>query len=1079
MVQAPERLLYPMRRTRPKTEDDPGWERITWDEALSICASRLSAIRSESGPEAVAFAVTTKSGTGIADSIEWVDRFVRVFGSPNVAGAVDICNWHKDVAHRFTFGVGMPVADYANADVIILWGHNPTSTWLAQAGAIAKGRARGASLIVIDPRATPLAQSADVWLQVKPGTDAALALGLASLLIRSGGTDISFVRTWTNAPMLVREDNGHFLRACDLFADGGDAFIAWDVRRNEPMQYQVGHMLGDAEAGNLALHGAYPVVIRNGATLTCRPAFDLFADACHEWTPARVESVTGVPEASLRAAIDILAHQHKVAYHAWNGVGQSVNATQTERAIATLYALTGAFDDIGSNRILSKQPLNAVDSLSLISKKQLAKAFGVEERPLGPPAEGRVKPIDVYRSLATGLPYPVRALVGFGTNHLLTQGDTEEIRRGLESAEFHVHCDSVETPTARYADILLPVNLPWEREALRIGFEISEAANELIQLRPAAVAPRGEARSDLSIVFDLATRLGFGDEFFNGDIEAAWNHMLAPTGVTVGELRAQGGRITRKLSHPVRRYAVPRSDGIIPGFRTHTRRVELYSEHLLRYGHNPLPHHEASKADAVRFPFVLTSMKSGYFCHSQHHGVPSLRKRNSAPTISLHPKLAQRKGIKPRTWATVTSPYGRARFIAVLDDTLNEGVLAAEFGWWEVCETLGRPAFPVSGPTSSNFNALVSAVDRDPISGSVPHKAVACDIAPTNEHAPVAWTGTRPFVVTELRHEGAANLAIHMAPADDGMLPALLAGQYLRVHSATPTGQSIARAYSLTSTADRPHREYTICVGRAPLEEGAPSLSNLLHDRLRVGDRLDVEAPHGSFTIPIEASFPLVFFATGIGITPFMSVLETAASRGVRTPMLLLYGLGNSDSHAFARGLSELSEKLPQLRILRFYSSPLPGDSIDVHYDVKGRLSADHVDDEIVAAGARFYCCGSANMIDDVKSGLRKRGVLPFRVFSEPFVSQASSINVTRSCQVEFKRSKRSFTWTASEGTLLDCADRLGVPAPSGCRVGQCESCAVRIISGTTEQLQGAVPEDVDMVFTCQGIPATDLVLDL
>ena len=84
LVHSPHRLLYPMRRTRPKTEADPGWVRISWDEALSETAARLSTIRRESGAEAVVFAVTTPSGTSLSDSIDWVERFVRVFGSPNI-----------------------------------------------------------------------------------------------------------------------------------------------------------------------------------------------------------------------------------------------------------------------------------------------------------------------------------------------------------------------------------------------------------------------------------------------------------------------------------------------------------------------------------------------------------------------------------------------------------------------------------------------------------------------------------------------------------------------------------------------------------------------------------------------------------------------------------------------------------------------------------------------------------------------------------------------------------------------------------------------------------------------------------
>ncbi len=123
---------------------------------MDIVSENLTKIKKQSGAEAVAFGVTTPSGTPMSDSIDWVERFIHAFGSPNICYGTEVCNWHKDHAHAFTFGCGMPIADYSNADLIMLWGHNPTNTWLSQANAIGEGRKRGARTLVIDPRKTPL-----------------------------------------------------------------------------------------------------------------------------------------------------------------------------------------------------------------------------------------------------------------------------------------------------------------------------------------------------------------------------------------------------------------------------------------------------------------------------------------------------------------------------------------------------------------------------------------------------------------------------------------------------------------------------------------------------------------------------------------------------------------------------------------------------------------------------------------------------------------------------------------------------------------------------------------------------------
>lgn len=194
LVHSANRILYPMKRTQPKGAEDPGWVRISWEEAMSAVATQLDKLKQQSGAESVAFTVTTPSGTPISEAIEWIERFVRIYGSPNTSYGTEVCNWHKDVAHRWTFGCGIPVGDYANADLILLWGHNPANTWLAQANAVGVGRAKGARLMVVDPRPTPLAKEADAWLNVYPGTDGALALGLSHLLIAKGAYNHDFVR---------------------------------------------------------------------------------------------------------------------------------------------------------------------------------------------------------------------------------------------------------------------------------------------------------------------------------------------------------------------------------------------------------------------------------------------------------------------------------------------------------------------------------------------------------------------------------------------------------------------------------------------------------------------------------------------------------------------------------------------------------------------------------------------------------------------------------------------------------------------------------------------------------------------
>ena len=122
--------------------------------------------------------------------------------------------------------------DIANTGCLILWGYNPSFSRLSHATAMVEALKRGMRLIVVDPRHIGLGNKADLWLRVRPGTDGALALGIANLMIQRGWYDREFIRTWSNGPMLVRADNGRMLTERDLMPDGeATRHIAWERRR--------------------------------------------------------------------------------------------------------------------------------------------------------------------------------------------------------------------------------------------------------------------------------------------------------------------------------------------------------------------------------------------------------------------------------------------------------------------------------------------------------------------------------------------------------------------------------------------------------------------------------------------------------------------------------------------------------------------------------------------------------------------------------------------------------------------------------------------------------------------------------
>lgn len=738
IVQHPDRLLHPLRRTAPKGAPDPDWVTISWDEALDEVATRLRALAAEHGPECVVFGSASPSTSAMSDSLDWLTRLRRAFGSPNLIGAMELCGWGRFLAPLYMFGAPVPgtyLPDLERAGVILYWGYNPSVARLSHATATTAALRRGARLVVVDPRRAGLASKADHWLRVRPGSDGALALAMTHVLLEKGWYDEDFVRRWTNSPLLVRADTGRLLRATDLDADApAGGLVAWDAVGGGPAAYDPASGRYEVEEDRLALAGSFRVRTLEGE-VECRPVLEHVRAECVGMPPAAAEVVTGVPAEDIVAAARTLWESRPLAFYTWSGLEQQSNATETVRAIAQLFALTGSLDVPGGNVLFPSVPANPIDGFELISTEQRAKAIGVERRPLGPARFEFITGEDFYTAAIDGDPYRARALVNFGTNLVMAHGDSARGRDALTALDFMVHTDLFMNPTAELADIVLPVTTPFESEALRIGFETSAEAQSVVQLRPAVTAPRGEARSDLQVIFDLAVRLGLGDHFFGGDLEAAWRYQLGPSGVTLEQLRAEPGGVRVPLTTRYRKHE-DLDGGVAAGFHTPTRKVEFFSEVFAEHGYPPVAVYEEpltsprTRPDlASRYPLVLTCAKSLFFCETQHRQVAALRASAPDPQVELNPATAEARGIAAGDWVRVETPHGSVRARAKLTASLDPGVVCGQHGWWQACDELGLPAHPPFGPESANLNLVLRQGPSDPISGSAPLRASLCEVS--------------------------------------------------------------------------------------------------------------------------------------------------------------------------------------------------------------------------------------------------------------------------------------------------------------------------------------------------------------
>lgn len=742
IVYSSDRLQYPMKRTRPKGDPDPGWVRISWEEAMTLAASRLLDIKARYGAEAVVFGRATPAGSATIDCLEWLQRLTNAFGSPNATSPMYICAWNWFFGSHYTYGVTRPSPDYDHARCILLWGTNPQVSWPAAAVRISQAKARGAKLMVIDPRKTSVAEKADLLLQVRPGSDGVLALAMIHVLLEEQLYDEHFVRQWTNGPFLVRTDTQHLLTEQDLSLSGSlDAFIVWDSRSGGLLSAHVSHRDG---RGNVepALVGAFPVTLATGQVVECQSAFALLKELAAQYTPERSEAITWTPAGDVRRAVHLFATEQPSCFFAWTGLEQHRDAAQTNRAVDIFYSLTGQFDQRGSNVLFATTPTNLVTGSKLLPQEQVARRVGIAEHPLGSSAfPGYVPAYEVYHAILTGDPYPVKALVTFGGDLLLGRGDPLRGKAALEALDFHVHVDMFCNPSATFADLLLPTCTCWEREAFLPAFPdatspLAEDTATWVQLRPRVIPPLYESRSDLEIIFDLAKRLGVGEHFFGGDIEAAFNHQLAPSGLTVQQLRAHPMGMRFAAQTRYQKYAeLDPQTGHPRGFRTPTRKIEIYSTTFAKAGYDPLPVYQepgegpASCPNATQeYPLMLTFFRVVQFCDEQHRNIPRLRRPATEPFLEIHPQTATAVGITDGEWVIVETVTGRVKLKAKFRDSLHPQVVATQYGWWQGCKELGCPGYDPFGPEGANANLLVPNEAIDPISGSVPHRSQKCRV---------------------------------------------------------------------------------------------------------------------------------------------------------------------------------------------------------------------------------------------------------------------------------------------------------------------------------------------------------------
>ncbi|HEY3360231.1 MAG TPA: molybdopterin-dependent oxidoreductase, partial [Polyangia bacterium] len=342
-VYGAQRLRTPLIRAGARGEGK--WRRASWDEALGLIARKLLDNVYQHGPDTNFFFSVIPAMSPV--SFSGGSRLAHFIG----AVFLSFYDWYCDLppGEPLTWGVqteSCECADWFNAKTIVLWGSNINATRIPDAHFAWEARYHGAKIAAVFPDYNGSSIHADLFLGIRPGTDAALALGVANVLVQAGKIDVPYVKEQTDLPFLVCTDTGRFLRAADLAAGGReDVFYVWDEAAGRPapapgtMGSSERHLrLGDVRP---ALTGTWRVRGHDGRELAVTPVFALLARELAAYPVARVVRETGLAERDVRELAALLGDRKPAMIIHGAGVNHWYHNDLINRALMLLVALTG------------------------------------------------------------------------------------------------------------------------------------------------------------------------------------------------------------------------------------------------------------------------------------------------------------------------------------------------------------------------------------------------------------------------------------------------------------------------------------------------------------------------------------------------------------------------------------------------------------------------------------------------------------------------------------------------------------------------------------------------------------------
>jgi thiosulfate reductase / polysulfide reductase chain A len=633
-----ERLVTPLMRVGARGEGK--FKEVSWDEAFSFIAKKMNEIKDKYGPQSMIFSSKTGEQHGQCMTLS------RAYGSPNIFSHVSSCPVSGEIAMEHTVGTGKMKRDFSHAKYVLNFGHNlfeginvATTKKMAKTAASEKTK-----LVVVEPRFSIISSKADEWHPIKPGTDLAFVLSLIHIWLRDGKYDKKFVEEYT---------------------------VGIQELKNATMQTTP------------KWQEAYTGISADVAEKIADEVFQAAPRCIIDWGH---KTTTGFAEYQKSRAI-IIANMLMGNVEKEGGIFFAKKA-KTVNKLARMQ--------------IAPELTNPNGNIKAIKTPRIDGAGEKGENIFVARKHGSLT--DIAEAILSEKPYEVKGWFLIRHNPILTVSNIEKTKKAMQKLDLVVACDVYLSDTAMYADVILPEATYLERDE---GIQDKSSLAPAYMMRNKIVEPINNTLSNSEIFRRLAKELHIDSQYSWNTIgefrtiQAKGNFDLLKTLITKGyatfDIPPLLLREKKYVKGFIHKYPNAASHLNVKGefdlgpFKTHSGKIQLFSQEVEDnfpgYG---VPSMHSLDVAHPKYPYILTSGKTAIHTNGHTQNVPFLNMLMSDNPIWIHPKTAQKAGVKNGEKIYLQNETAREKATVFITEGISPNVLFGYMGFGRNSTRLSR-----------------------------------------------------------------------------------------------------------------------------------------------------------------------------------------------------------------------------------------------------------------------------------------------------------------------------------------------------------------------------------------------------